>query len=144
MGQEGEVPERFQNDYDQIERSDGTVPSRREVRVQAAKDWGMHILSAVVLLLIAALVFAVVPAFNRMSNTMDDVIEGQAEAKVRGCILIATSTNGILPSSCLTQDPLTLYAGDVIDSLPTTGPMARNRLILCNALDRIGRADNDC
>ena len=73
--------------------------------------------------------------------TMDEVIEGQQEAKVRGCILIATSTDGVLPPSCLSEDPLTVYSGDVIDSLPQGAP---NRLILCNALDRMGRADNDC
>lgn len=138
------MPERFKNQYDEIDHADGELPSRHDARVKAAKDWGLHIISAVGLGLIAALVFFVVPAFNRLSNTMDDMIEAQQEAKVHGCILLATSPNTPFPPSCLDRDTLVLYAGDAIDSLSTTGPEARNRMILCNALDRIGRADEDC
>ena len=138
------MPERFKNQYDEIDRADGELPSRHDARAQAAKDWGLHIISTVGLGLIAALVLLVVPAFNRLSNTMDDMIEAQQESKVRGCILLATSPNTPLPPSCLDKDILLLYAGDAINSLSTTGPEARNRMILCNALDRIGRADNDC
>lgn len=76
---------------------------------------------------------------------MDENNQLLREAKVRGCILIAQTPKGVLPPSCLQRDTLTLYAGDVIDALDRDDPEEiKNRLILCHALDRLGRADNDC
>lgn len=72
------------------------------------------------------------------------IVDGQLEAKVRGCTLLAIQTPEIFPASCLEKNTMDLFARDLIDALPEEGEHGEVRRKICDALDQQGVTDEDC
>lgn len=116
--------------------------STPEDRTPFAKEWALHIMTAVIAVLVivlGVLIITVTDLRTEVERVRTDLTDGQ----VRSCVLLAQNSD-YFPPSCLDADVVAIYARDLIDSLDTTGVQGDNRRALCAELERQGVRDTDC